>query len=72
MSLVALTALAAYIVDEAFLAKQFPYFFVVPAAGRSLPCVLAALYLFVDSGVIEEVGIVGIGVLLSVHYRYRY
>lgn len=71
VSLVALTALDADVVDEAFLAKQFAYFFVVLAAGRSLPAILAALYLFVDFGVIEEVGIVGIGVLLSVHYRYR-
>ena len=71
MSFVSLTTLGTQIVDEAFLTKQSAYFLIVLATGGSVSAILAAFNLFVESAIIEEVGIVGVGILLSVHYRYR-
>ena len=71
MSFVCLTALGTQIVDEAFLTKQSAYFLIVLSTGGSVCTILAVFNLFVESGIIKEIGIVGVGILLSLHYRYR-
>lgn len=71
MPLVIGETLAAEVVDEAILAEQPANFLSMPGTGRPILAVLAALELFVESCVGEEVGMIGIAVFLALHDRYR-